>query len=376
MEVSHRFRPPLQFPAEGASLMFHEKSNLSRRRFLATAAKAGAVLAAPMFVPGAVLGKNGGVAASERIALAGIGIRSRGGYVLGCMMDEPVVQFVAIADVRKDCRENVKREGGREVRSRRGHVPRFPRDASPPGHRRRADRHRRPLAHDGLDLRRQGRQGHLLREALLDDDRREPGPGRHDAALRPDLSGRHAAAERGQLHLRRRPVPRRENSASSPRSTPTRCIPATNHDWLPAEPEPPKDEVDWDLWLGPTPWRPYNRQYVDGGWRGSLRLPRRRHPRMGRPHRRSLQLGRQQRSADAHPLRADPQRLHRHLSERPETGHARPGLDGPGHVQRPLRRRRRLGRNRRQRPDWNSPPAGSAPNSGRSPKPAPRPSAT
>jgi predicted dehydrogenase len=40
------------------------------------------------------------------------------------------------------------------------------------------------------------------------------------------------------------------------------------HDWLPAQPEPPKDEVDWDEWLGPCPWRPYNSSYVAGGWRG------------------------------------------------------------------------------------------------------------
>jgi predicted dehydrogenase len=40
------------------------------------------------------------------------------------------------------------------------------------------------------------------------------------------------------------------------------------HDWLPAEPEPTKDEVDWDAWLGPCPWRPYNSAYVRGGWRG------------------------------------------------------------------------------------------------------------
>jgi hypothetical protein len=26
--------------------------------------------------------------------------------------------------------------------------------------------------------------------------------------------------------------------------------------------------VDWNLWLGPAPWRPYNKQYVAGGWRG------------------------------------------------------------------------------------------------------------
>jgi hypothetical protein len=40
------------------------------------------------------------------------------------------------------------------------------------------------------------------------------------------------------------------------------------HDWLPAQPEPPKDEVDWDQWLGPCPWRPYNAEYTRGGWRG------------------------------------------------------------------------------------------------------------
>ena len=40
------------------------------------------------------------------------------------------------------------------------------------------------------------------------------------------------------------------------------------HDWLPAEPEPGMDECAWDLWLGPTPWRPYNSAYTRGGWRG------------------------------------------------------------------------------------------------------------
>jgi predicted dehydrogenase len=41
-----------------------------------------------------------------------------------------------------------------------------------------------------------------------------------------------------------------------------------SHAWLPEEPQPPKDEVDWDAWLGPCPWRPYNSTYVRGGWRG------------------------------------------------------------------------------------------------------------
>ncbi len=39
-------------------------------------------------------------------------------------------------------------------------------------------------------------------------------------------------------------------------------------DWLPAEPTPDPEVVDWNLWLGPAPWRPYNAKYVAGGWRG------------------------------------------------------------------------------------------------------------
>jgi len=34
--------------------------------------------------------------------------------------------------------------------------------------------------------------------------------------------------------------------------------------WLPAEPEPPRDQVDWDAYLGPAAWRPYNRKLLDG----------------------------------------------------------------------------------------------------------------
>ena len=44
--------------------------------------------------------------------------------------------------------------------------------------------------------------------------------------------------------------------------------PSIETTWLPGEPTPPRDVVDWDLWLGPAPWRPYNHRYVAGGWRG------------------------------------------------------------------------------------------------------------
>jgi hypothetical protein len=38
----------------------------------------------------------------------------------------------------------------------------------------------------------------------------------------------------------------------------------TRNNCLPAQPEPDKEVLDWDLWLGPVPWRPYNRGYVGG----------------------------------------------------------------------------------------------------------------
>jgi hypothetical protein len=38
------------------------------------------------------------------------------------------------------------------------------------------------------------------------------------------------------------------------------------HDWLPAQPLPPKEELDWEAWLGPSPWRPYNSGYMNAGW--------------------------------------------------------------------------------------------------------------
>lgn len=45
-------------------------------------------------------------------------------------------------------------------------------------------------------------------------------------------------------------------------------IPTLDNSWLPAEQTPDKATCDWNLWLGPSPWRPYNSQYVAGKWRG------------------------------------------------------------------------------------------------------------
>jgi predicted dehydrogenase len=44
--------------------------------------------------------------------------------------------------------------------------------------------------------------------------------------------------------------------------------PTLDNTWLPIEPQPQRDEVDWNLWLGPAAWRPFNQKYCDGRWRG------------------------------------------------------------------------------------------------------------
>jgi predicted dehydrogenase len=45
-------------------------------------------------------------------------------------------------------------------------------------------------------------------------------------------------------------------------------IPTLDNAWLPAQPTPAAEVCDWNLWLGPAPWRPYNEKYVQGRWRG------------------------------------------------------------------------------------------------------------
>jgi len=34
------------------------------------------------------------------------------------------------------------------------------------------------------------------------------------------------------------------------------------HATLPPEPEPDPEVIDWDMWLGPAPWRPFNKTYL------------------------------------------------------------------------------------------------------------------
>jgi predicted dehydrogenase len=241
---------------------------LSRRRFLKTAAGAGALLTLPRFVPGAALGKDRAVAPSNRIVLGAIGLGGRGTGDLACFMSQPDVQFVAICDIRKIRREEIKkmadgRYGNQDCATYRDMHEILARPDIDAMLIATGDRWHTmasiTAAKAGKDVYCEKPCSMTMQEsrALADTYRRygriyQAGTQRRSIGNFIFAAELVASGKLGKL---------RTVHANT-------LAPATSHHWLPAEPEPPKDEVDWDRWLGPCPWRPYNSQYVRGGWRG------------------------------------------------------------------------------------------------------------
>ncbi|MFO0913022.1 MAG: Gfo/Idh/MocA family oxidoreductase [Pirellulales bacterium] len=78
-------------------------SHLSRRQFLgSTLAGCVAAHAAPLFVPASVLGRDGGVAANERVNLVVIGTGNQGFNDLRSFLADNRVQVVAVCDVNAE----------------------------------------------------------------------------------------------------------------------------------------------------------------------------------------------------------------------------------------------------------------------------------
>ena len=74
-------------------------SHLGRRGFLRRCA---AAAAAPLIVPGRVLGRDGGVAPSNRIVFGAIGVGPRARHILPNFLCQPDVQWVAVSEARAD----------------------------------------------------------------------------------------------------------------------------------------------------------------------------------------------------------------------------------------------------------------------------------
>ena len=95
----------------------HAPLTTTRRDFLRTAAAAAAGLAAPALAPASALGRDGAVAPSERIAMGFIGLGGQGtGHLLGGAwtyipsgyISRKDVQVQAVCDVRRERRESAR----------------------------------------------------------------------------------------------------------------------------------------------------------------------------------------------------------------------------------------------------------------------------
>jgi hypothetical protein len=88
--------------------------SISRRRFLKRSATVAAMVAAPAILPASVLGRNGALPPSQRITMGFIGVGTQGGghllggawtYVTGGYLGRKEVQVLGVCDVWSDRRE-------------------------------------------------------------------------------------------------------------------------------------------------------------------------------------------------------------------------------------------------------------------------------
>ena len=240
---------------------------LSRRKFLQGVSAAAGAIAIPCLIPASALGKDGTVAPSERIILGGIGLGGRGTGDLNVMISEPDVQFVAVCDVRKSRREAIKNmvdsrygtqdcatyDDIRQFLAERTDVEavliatgdRWHAPASIMAMRAGKDVFcEKPSCHTMAQgqmvvetARRYGRVYQTGTQRLSEAN--------HVFAIEMARTGR-----LGQIHTAYADIRWRDG---------------TRRDYLPAEREPPREELYWDAFVGPCPWRPYNAGYVNGG---------------------------------------------------------------------------------------------------------------
>ncbi|MCA9234911.1 MAG: Gfo/Idh/MocA family oxidoreductase [Planctomycetales bacterium] len=247
--------------------MSAQRKSSDRRTFLKTAAGAGAAAAVPMFIPAAVLGRGGATPPSERIVVGGLGIGPRGRTDLDCFLSEQDAQFVAVCDAQKERREIVKQTVDSHYGSSDCALHRHPDEL---------------LQRDDIDavLIATGDRWHTMASILAaragkDVYCEKPCSMTIEESLAlADVFGRYGRIY--QAGTQRRTIPNFQFAVDLVHSGKLGKLhtmhahtlsPSFTRDWLPATPLPSQDEVDWDLWLGPAPWRPYNPTYTAGGWR-------------------------------------------------------------------------------------------------------------
>jgi hypothetical protein len=245
------------------------RRRLSRRRFLSgAAATAGGLAAAPYVITSGAPGGGARPAASERIVVGGIGLGGRGSGDLRWLLGERDVQFVAVCDVSRRRREAAKKA----VDAKYGNA-----DCA-------TYRDLRDLLGSRADIDAMliatGDRWHALAATMAMKAGKDvycEKPGTLTVAEGRTLveaARRHGRVfQTGTQRLSEAnfvfPTELARNGALGELHTVRAHLwPAvqdvTRNDLLPPQPDPPAEEMDWDLWLGPVPWRPYNPGYLGG----------------------------------------------------------------------------------------------------------------
>lgn len=241
---------------------------MKRRHFLATTGLSTAAIAtgiAPVVIPATAMGADGFVAPSEKILMGGIGIGSRGSYDLSCFLPQPDVRFLAVADVKAARRNAVKEM----IDKQNG-------DSD---------------AQTYIDFR------ELLDRSDIDAVLIATGPNWHaTASVYAAKAGKDVYCEKPctknisqslmlaecmersgrifQAGTQRRNLPHFAFACELARTGRLGTLrkvyahpagmSANMSGWVAAEAQPPREEVDWDMYLGPAAWRPYNKALLDG----------------------------------------------------------------------------------------------------------------
>jgi len=246
---------------------------IGRRSFLKRSACVAGTLAFPSLIPARALGRDGAVAPSERMVMGVIGTGGRGTHDMQWLLSQNDIQFVAVCDVQKANRERAKKivddtYGNQDCASFMDFRDLLARKEIESVVIATGDRWHTPAAimamKAGKDVycEKPGALTIAEGQALVKAEK-ETGRIFQTGAQRMSEANYVFAGEllrQGMLgkihtvraHLGYLPAWPRVNAK------------------MPVVPEPPKDVLDWNMWIGPSPFRPYNPEFVKNwpvpGW--------------------------------------------------------------------------------------------------------------
>jgi predicted dehydrogenase len=244
------------------------RRSLTRREMLGHSIAVGTAAALPWIIPATAWSGQDKPVPSGRITLGVIGIGPRATYDLGGFLKQPDCQCVAVCDVQASRRGAAKRRV--DEHNKNGDCAVY-RDFRELLARRdidavliaTGDRWHAPAsmlaAKAGKDVYSEKPCGLTIGLCqALDDTIRQTGRVFQAGTQRRSVANFQAAVQLAQ------------SGKLGKLKTLYASIytPSVETTWLPGEPTPAREVVDWDMWLGPAPWRPYNHRYVEGGWRG------------------------------------------------------------------------------------------------------------